>query len=81
MRITDTDRIEALAEALNTLVVYEGPGRVQLKSNRPQSGFVAKRRIKHWRCGVNVALLRSIADGLVRSQKDWIEKNAKVTRD
>ena len=76
--ITDTDRIEALADALNTLVVYEGPNRVQLKSNRPQSGFVTKRRVKRWRCGVGLNLLRAIADGLVES--GW-KANASKARD
>jgi hypothetical protein len=67
---TDTQRIEALAEALNTIIVYEDATRITYKSNTVISGKQTIRSpFKRWKCGVPVEALRRIADGLIKAQR------------
>jgi hypothetical protein len=76
-KITDTERLEALARAMNSITLYEGPSRIMFKSNREhivytypaalRPGF----RAKTIRCGMAAELLREFADGLITAERKW----------
>jgi hypothetical protein len=80
MKITDTQRLEALARAMNTIVIYEGANRITFKSNREHAVVinwrknVLSQKVKRVRHGMVPELLRQFADGLIKSEKAWQEK-------
>jgi hypothetical protein len=80
MKITDTERLEALAKAMNTITIYEGASRITFKSNRehivatPARGGFRAKTVRH---GMVPELLRQFADGLIKAENDWKNKAAK----
>lgn len=81
-KITDTERLEALARAMNTIIIYEGANRIMFKSNREHAVVIGWRKnvlsqkVKRVRHGMVPELLRQFADGLIESERAW-QKRAK----